>query len=185
MSFTALLAAAALTAAAPTAPATPMPKGDALTAEIAGNDARLFWAAFEGCDPKALPDLLTPEFRMLHDLGGLAAKDRADMVAGLEKSCASRRPGGAQAGYRNRRQIVPGSRLVRAMGDWGAIEEASHLFFEWNARADRWDMVGGAKYMHLWQWMPAEGRFRLAQSYSYDHAGAAPYPPPGAVTSAR
>ncbi|WP_447760958.1 DUF4440 domain-containing protein [Sphingopyxis panaciterrae] len=189
-----LLLAAALTATTPaaapatSAPATPapapMPTGEALTRQIAENDARLFWAAFEGCDPAALPDLLAPEFRMIHDRGGLSAKDAADMVAGLERQCARRRPGGEQAGYRNRRQIVPGSRIIRAMGDWGALEEASHIFFEWNPAAKRWDMVGGAKYMHLWQWIPAEHRFRLSQSYSYDHAGAEPYPPPGIAGAA-
>jgi len=175
MSLT-LFLAAALTAATPSAPAA-MPTGDALTRQIAENDARLFWAAFEGCDPAALPDLLAPEFRMIHDRGGLSAKDPADMVAGFEKQCARRRPGGEDEGYKNRRQIVPGSRIVRAMGDWGALEEGAHIFFEWNAKEARWAMVGGAKYMHLWKWIPAERRFRLSQSYSYDHAGAEPYPP--------
>jgi hypothetical protein len=179
-----LLFAAALATATPAAPAAPaaMPTGEALTAEIVDNDARLMWAVFEGCQPQALTGLLLPDFRMLHDKGGLALADRAAFVASLEKQCAARRPGGEQAGYKNRRQIVPGSRIVRAIGDWGALEEASHVFFEWNAKANRWDMVGGARYMHLWQWIPAEGRFRLSQSYSYDHAGAEPYPPSAAGT---
>ncbi len=173
-----LLLAAALAAPAPA----PMPTGDALDRAIADVDGRLFWAVFEGCDAAALPDLLAGDFRMVHDKGGLAEPSRDAMVADVAKSCADRRPGGAQAGYRNRRQLVPGSHHVRAMGDWGALEEGAHVFFEWNARDNRWDMVGGAHYMHLWQWMPAEGRFRLSQSYSYDHAGAAPYPPAGAAS---
>lgn len=171
-----LLFAAALGTATPAAPA-PMPTGDALAAQIADRDARLFWAVFEGCDAKALPDLLTPDFRMIHDKGGLAEASRDAMVADVAKTCARRQPGGDMAGYRNRRLLVPGSRTVRAMGDWGALEEAAHVFFEWNAKESRWDMVGGARYMHLWQWVPAERRFRLSQSYSYDHDGAAPYPP--------
>ncbi|WP_422060104.1 DUF4440 domain-containing protein [Sphingopyxis sp.] len=170
----ALLIAAALSAATPAAP---MPTGDTLATRIADQDARLFWAVFEGCDAKALPDLLAPEFRMIHDKGGLAEASPAAMVADVAKSCARRQAGGDMAGYRNRRLLVPGSRTIRAMGDWGALEEAAHVFFEWNAKEGRWDMVGGAHYMHLWQWMPAEGRFRLSQSYSYDHDGAAPYPP--------
>ncbi|MGL3819799.1 DUF4440 domain-containing protein [Sphingopyxis sp. R3-92] len=168
-----LFLAAALGASTPA----PMPTGEALTAQITTNDARLFWAVFEGCDAKALPDLLAPEFRMIHDKGGLAAASRDAMIADVAKGCASRQPGGAQVGYRNRRLLVPGSHRVRAMGDWGALEEGAHVFFEWNARDARWDMVGGAHYMHLWQWMPAEARFRLSQSYSYDHDGAAAYPP--------
>ena len=179
MSFALFLAAALAAPVSPSAPA-PMPTGDALTAAIAENDARLFWAAFEGCTPPALTDLLTPDYRMIHDRGGLSAKDRADMVAGFERQCARRRPGGADEGYQNRRQLVPGSRIVRPMGDWGALEEGAHVFFEWTPRAPRWTLVGGAKYMNVWQWIPAEGRFRLSESLSYDHAPAAPYPPRGA-----
>lgn len=174
MSFTLFLAAAL---AAPAAQPAPMPTGEALATQIAANDARLFWAVFEGCDAKALPDLLTPGYRMLHDKEGLAIPDRAAFVAGMEKRCAERAPGGADAGYKNRRQLVPGSRVIRVLGSWGALEEASHVFFEWNAREDRWDMVGGARYIHVWQWMPDEGRFRLSESLSYDHGAAAPYPP--------
>lgn len=176
-----LLLAAALAAPQPV----PMPTGEALTAQIADEDAQLFQAVFEGCRPQALTDLLTPGYRMVHDKDGLAIPDRAAFIAGLEKQCAAREPGGTNAGYRNRRLLVPGSRTVRAMGDWGALEEASHVFFEWNAKADRWDMVGGARYMHVWQWMPAEGRFRLSESLSYDHGAAAPTPPaPAAPSSA-
>lgn len=175
MALSLLLAAAALAAPAP------MPTGDTLAAKIADGDARLFWAAFEGCEPQALGDLLAPDYRMIHDKGGLTLTSRAAFVERMEEQCAARAPGGANAGYKNRRQLVPGSRTVRAMGDWGALEEASHIFFEWNAQAARWDMVGGARYMHVRQWMPAEGRFRLSESLSYDHAGAAPYPPPTAA----
>ena len=176
MSSTALLFAAALVGTAPAA-ATPMPKGEALTTRIADNDDRLFWAVFEGCDAQALFDLLLPEYRMLHDKEGLAIADRAAFIAGTEKRCAARRAGGDDAGYQNRRQLVPGSRTIRTLGDWGALEEASHIFFEWNAKANRWGMVGGARYMHVWQWMPAEARFRLSESLSYDHGAATPYPP--------
>ena len=172
-----------LLAAALAAPAL-MPSGDALTAQIADEDAQLFWAVFEGCQPQALNDLLLPEYRMVHDKDGLAIPDRAIFVAGMEKQCAARQPGGANAGYKNRRMLVPGSRSVRPMGDWGALKEASHIFFEWNAKAARWDMVGGARYMHVWQWMPNEGRFRLSESLSYDHGAAAPYPPPAASATA-
>lgn len=176
MPFATLLLAAALSTTPPVAP-TPMPTGEALTAQIDASDARLFWAVFEGCDARALPDLLAPDFRMVHDKGGLAEPSRDAMIADVAKSCANRQPGGTQAGYKNRRLLVPGSHRVRAMGDWGALEEGAHVFFEWNARETRWDMVGGAHFMHLWQWMPSEARFRLSQSYSYDHDGAAPYPP--------
>lgn len=177
MSFALFLAAAL---AAPGA----MPTGDTLAAQIADRDAQLFWAVFEGCRPQALDDLLLPDYRMLHDKDGRAIAGHAAFVASMEAQCAARAPGGANAGYRNRRMLVPGSRVIRALGDWGALEEASHIFFEWNAKANRWDMVGGARYMHVWQWMPAEARFRLSESLSYDHDAAAPYPPSAAAAPA-
>lgn len=176
MSFP-LFFAAALAAASPPPSPTPMPTGDALAAQVADRDAALFWAMFEGCNPAALPDLLAPDYRMLHDKDGLAIASRDAFVAAITRQCASRAPGGDNAGYRNRRLAIPGTRTVRAMGDWGALEDGAHAFFEWNAADARWDMVGGARYTHLWQWIPAEGRFRLSQSYSFDHGAAAPYPP--------
>ena len=186
MPFLALAAAAALAAApAPAAPpADAMPRGDDLEQRIADLDARLFWAGFEGCDPDAMAPLLAPDFRMYHDLIGVSATDADDMVAGFRRQCDARKPGGKEEGYKNRREIVPGSRVIRRMGDWGALEEAAHIFFEWRGPAKGWVLVGGARYMNLWQWLPAERRFVLKQSYSYDHAPAAPYPPAVAAAPA-
>lgn len=187
MPMLAFLAAAALAAAPAPAAAplpAPMPQGEELERQIADLDARLFWAGFEGCDPDAMAPLLAPDFRMYHDRIGVSATDAADMVAGFRRQCDARKPGGKDEGYRNRREIVPGSRVIRHMGEWGALEEASHLFFEWRGADKGWALVGGARYMNLWQWLPAERRFVLKQSYSYDHAPAAPYPPAFAAAPA-
>lgn len=182
MLTSALALLAAQVAAAPAAPAmpTPMPDGAEMRAQIVARDAALFWAGFEGCDPAALEDVLLPDFRMLHDKAGLAVADRASFVASVKEQCAARAPGGKNAGYKNRRLAVPGTRIIRRMGEWGALEEGAHAFYEWRGKQAGWVMVGGARYMHAWQWMPGEGRFRLSQSYSYDHGAADPYPPAGA-----
>ena len=163
------------------AAAQPMPAPAEAEARIVEADARLFWAAFEGCEPAVLGELLLPGFRMVHDKVGLAVEDRAAFVASLTEQCAARAPGGDNAGYRNRRLAVPGTRVLRRMGEWGVLEEGAHTFHEWGGAERGWEQVGGARYMHLWQWLPEEGRFRLAQSYSYDHGAAAPYPPEGAT----
>ncbi|RIV75832.1 nuclear transport factor 2 family protein [Pelagerythrobacter aerophilus] len=163
------------------APATAMsvPPLDALTGQIEAADGALFWAAFEACDPPAVERVLGEDFRMLHDKGGLVASSRAEFIAQMERECAARAPGGAHAGYANRRLAVPGSRTIRPLGQWGALEEGAHVFFE--RRADgEWEMVGGARYQHVWRWMPGEGRLRLVESLSYDHGAAAAYPPEGA-----
>lgn len=185
MSLTATIFAATLAAAAPaaTAPA-PMPQGEALQHRIEARDAQLFYRAFEKCDPTVFEELLMPNFRMVHDKDGLFATSRDKMVADSRRECAARAPGGSHAGYRNRRYVVPGSRTIRAMADWGALEEASHIFLEWNAKTSQWDMVGGAKYMNLWQWVPQEGHFRLLESLSYDHGRSYPYPPPAETEAA-
>ena len=177
--------ALAAPAAAPAAEAAPMPPLAETRRRIEARDAELFWAGFEGCDPAALEGLLTADFRMLHDLGGLAVRSRDHFVAMLAEQCAARAPGGENAGYRNRRQLVPGTRIVRVLGDWGALEEGAHVFFEWSAAERGWAMVGGARYMHVWQWMPDEGVFRLSESLSYDHGSAPPYPPGEAEGGAR
>lgn len=179
--------ALALQSAAPApAPApAPMPPLEEARRRIEARDARLFWAGFEGCDPAALEELLTPDFRMLHDRAGLAVSSRDHFVAMLTEQCAARAPGGENEGYRNRRLPVPGTRIVRLLGDWGVLEEGAHVFFEWGGEARGWVMVGGARYMHSWQWVPDEGVFRLSESLSYDHGAAAPYPPGAANAGGR
>ena len=181
----ALSLALAVQAAAPAAEAAPMPPLEETRRRIEARDAALFWAGFEGCDPAALQRLLTPDFRMLHDLGGLAVRSRDHFVAMLSEQCAARAPGGENPGYRNRRLPVPGTRIVRVLGDWGALEEGAHVFFEYSREQRGRVMTGGARYMHAWQWMPDEGVFRLSESLSYDHGPAPAYPPGDAQGGAR
>ncbi|AXK41131.1 DUF4440 domain-containing protein [Erythrobacter aureus] len=178
------LVAALLLAQAPAAavPAPqPMPTGDALEKRIVANDARLFWGFFEGCDPDAVSDLIHPDFRMLHDLVGMPLSSGAQMIEQSRRNCADRAPGGKNEGYRNRRLPVPGSRRIQKLGDWGVPEEGHHTFHEWRASHEGgrggWEMTGGGRYIHSWQWMPEEGRFRLLESLSIDHGPAVPYPP--------
>lgn len=179
MSMTAIALAAMLATSAPSASAPmPIPTGDDLKHRIELRDAQLFYGAFEKCDPTVFEKIMMPNFRMVHDKDGLFATSRDKMVNDSRRECAARRPGGSHEEYRNRREIVPGSRIIRPMGDWGALEEASHVFFEWNHKESRWEFVGGARYMNLWQWIPTEGHFRMLESLSYDHGQTLPYPPP-------
>ena len=153
-----------------------MPTGDEMKFAIMERDSRLFYAAFENCQAEELNDYLLPEFRMIHDQGGMVAESREAFVGSIAEQCAARAPGGANEGYKNRRLITPGTRIIRQMGNWGALEEAAHSFYE--LRDGEWVMVGGARYMHVWQWMAEEGKFRLKESLSYDHDAAIPYPLP-------
>lgn len=181
---------ALLLQSAPIAAAEParMPDDAENQARIEAADAKLFYAAFERCTPEVLTDLMLPDYRMIHDQGGLVFDSRAGFVGAIEQGCIDRAPGGKHEGYRNRRLVVPGTRTIRRMGDWGVIENGDHAFFElrqrpagWMGEDDPggpdWVMVGGASYTHVWQWMGGEGRFRLSESLSYDHGAALPYPP--------
>ena len=168
-----LLAAAALAAQT----ANDIPPYPEIVKRIEARDAALFWFAFEGCNAQALADHLHDDFRMLHDLAGLAVPSKAAFVESIAGQCAARAPGGANEGYKNRRLITPGTRIVRQLGDWGALEEASHSFFEY--QGGEWVQTGGARYMHVWQWMGDEDQFRLLESLSYDHGATLPYPSTG------
>ena len=179
-SIAALLLAQAAPAAV--AEAAPMPTGEALEKQVIANDAKLFWGFFEGCDPETVGEMLHPDFRMIHDLVGLAHDSAEDILASSRKQCARRAPGGDAEGYRNRRLFVPGSRWIQKLGDWGVLEEGHHTFQEFQqvegSPAERhWVQTGGARYIHVWKWMPAEGRFRLLESISVDHGPAPEYPP--------
>lgn len=177
----ALAASLAATPLVAAAQSQPMPDTAEMVERIERADARLFWGFFEGCDPDSVAELIHDDFRMVHDLVGLPAASGAQMVGQAREMCAARGEGGPNEGYRNRRLLVPGSREIRRMGDWGALESGMHTFHEWredpNSDAAEWVMTGGARYMHVWQWMPEEGRFRLLESLSYDHGAVMPYPP--------
>ncbi len=165
----------------------PIPSIEVARGQIAELDSRLFWAAFEGCDPEALEPLLTEDFRMLHDLAGLAVPSRAAFIANFDEQCAARRAGGENEGYRNRRLLVPGSRTVTPLGQWGVLERGHHTFHELRQRpagalgpddpgGETWVQTGGARYIHVWKWVSSEGQFRLQESISVDHGPAVPYP---------
>ncbi len=166
----------------------PMPADPEVQQRIETADAKLFYAAFEGCTPDVLTDMMLPDYRMIHDKGGLVADSREAFVGAIRQGCVDRAPGGKNEGYRNRRLAVPGTRTFRRMGEWGVVENGDHVFFELRERpagalgsddpgGPDWVLVGGASYTHVWQWMGGEGKFRLSESISYDHGAALPYPP--------
>lgn len=136
-----------------------------LESQIETADAQLFDAAFKDCRPDIVEALMLPEFEMYHDIDGLVAENRKSFIQVLESQCSKRGESGENEGYQNRREVVPGSRIIRRMGDWGALEEADHIFFE--KRDTGWELVGGARYMHLWK--VTEKGVKLSRSYSYDH----------------
>ncbi len=148
---------------------TPIPPLPEATERIASRDAELFHAAFEGCEPDTLSELVTEDFRMLHDLGGVVATSRDQFITMMEQQCAARAPGGANEGYKNRRLIVPGSVRVTPLGDWGVLQRGYHTFQEWRGEELGWVQTGGAHFINVWQWDAQGGVFRMQETISVDH----------------
>lgn len=146
----------------------PMPQGEALHDAISARDSVFFETFFDRCEPDALAAMLDPGFEMYHDLDGLVAGSAEAFVVLYAERCADYSDPDPDR-FHVGRAHVPGSRIVRPIAGWGALEEGSHVFLERKGDGPE-RIVGGARYMHLWRWTGTE--FRLVQSLSYDHAGA-------------
>ena len=186
-----MLTAFALTlslASAEAPAAAPMPDLAEAKERIAKRDAELFWYAFEGCDAAEVRARIAPDFRMVHDQGGLVAGDADAFSAVIADGCTARAPGGRNEGYRNRRHLVPGTDTITKLGDWGMLHRGEHTSHELRQRPAgtygendpgglTWVMTGGAHFINVWQWDAAQGAFVMQQTISVDHGGARPYPP--------
>ena len=156
---------AALAVAQTPAPAATIPEEAALAPIIAERDAVLFATMFDRCDPAALADLVTDDLEFYHDRGGLTAT-RTTFVADYAKGCEARK---APNAWRSRRELVPGTMQVYAIPGVGAVEEASHLFYERQGDGPE-KLVGRARFSMLWRL--EDGHWRLARAFSIDHAAA-------------
>ena len=157
-----LLSLAAAAAAEPVS----LPEGEALAAAISARDAEFFALAFEGCDPERLRSMLTPDFEMYHDRGGVVARTAATFVEEYRRSCAARQ---APDAWRSRRALVAATLNVHPVPGYGAIEDGEHLFYERQGDGPE-RLAGRARFTQLWQ-LTADG-WRLARVFSYGHRAA-------------
>src|SRR5262245_52490714 len=72
----------------------------ALYDEILAADGALFAAAFDTCDTARLASIVTDDFEMFHDKGGLIATSGKQFVENFEGTCARQKTG---EDYRARR----------------------------------------------------------------------------------
>ncbi len=156
---------AGLTAALAVAqtPAAAIPDEATLAPIIAERDAVLFATMFDRCDPAALADLVSDDLEFYHDRGGLTAT-RTAFIADYAKGCEARKASNA---WRSRRELVPGTMKIYAIPGVGAVEEASHLFYERQGDGPE-TLVGRARFSMLWRL--EDGHWRLARAFSIDHA---------------
>jgi len=179
----ALILANAQAAEPPAIDAAPIPPLEEARERVAKIDTAMFYYAFEGCDAAKVRGFITDDFRMVHDQGGIVADSGDAFTAIIGESCKDRAPGGKNAGYSNRRLLVPGSDRVTPLGQWGVLHRGWHTFHELRQRpagtydaedpgGPTWVHVGGAYFINVYEWDAASGAFRMQETISVDHGGA-------------
>ncbi|HEX6861267.1 MAG TPA: nuclear transport factor 2 family protein [Thermoanaerobaculia bacterium] len=131
--------------------------------EIAAVDRMLFDAVFNTCDTQALAGLVTDDFEMYHDKGGLVSTSGAQFVENIKGMCERQKTG---EDYRARRELVEGSLEVYPLDNYGAVEVGVHRFYKkTEGQPDK--LVEIAKFTQVWK-KEASG-WKLARVVSYDH----------------
>ena len=131
--------------------------------EIAAHDRKLFDAVFNTCDTQALAGLVTDDFEMYHDKGGLVSTSGAQFVENIRGMCERQKTG---EDYRARRELVEGSLEVYPLNNYGAVEVGVHRFYKRTpGQPDK--LVEIAKFTQVWK-KEASG-WKLARVLSYDH----------------
>jgi hypothetical protein len=153
-----LMAFAAATAA--------IPEGPALTEAIRARDAEFFTVYFDRCDPVKVRSMITDDFEMYHDKGGVVARDAQPFIDDYTRSCTEKQKPDA---WRSRRALVDASLRVDPVPGFGAIEDGVHEFYERKGNGPE-KKAGTARFTQLWQLTP-EG-WKLARVFSFAHAAA-------------
>ena len=159
-----LIAAALLLAA----PEVQIPQGAALTAAIDEADKNFFELFFTGCDPAAARRMVTDDFEMYHDKGGLVASTGDAFIAEYADSCEKRK---APDAWRSRRELIRETLKVTPIPGYGAIEEGSHWFYERKGDGPE-KKVGYSRFSQVWKL--DNGTWKIARVISIDHRAARP-----------
>ncbi len=154
-----MIGALLLAAAAPVA----VPSGPVLNTAIAARDAEFFALFFEGCDVPRVTAMLTPDFEMYHDKGGLVADGAAGFIADYAKRCEERKKPDA---WRSRRELVAGTMTLHRLEGYGVIEQGEHSFYERKGDGPE-KKVGTARFTQIWKL--DGGNWKLSRVLSYDH----------------
>ena len=144
-----------------------VPQGAALSAAIAARDAEFFAVFFQGCDKAKVRGMLTDDVEMYHDKGGLVTRSGDAFTADYADACEKRK---APDAWRSRRELVAGTMKVWPVPGWGAIEEGEHVFYERKGNGPE-TLAGRARFVQAWA-LGADGTWRLARIFSYDHKAA-------------
>lgn len=157
-----------LAAAAGAAPVTVPPQAQ-LTEQIARADAELFDLFFvKPCDAPRFRAMMTDDVEFYHDKAGFNVRSADDFMRIYNENCARR---ANAAGWRSRRELVPGSLHVDPVPGHGAMQTGDHLFYERHGVAGAEKLAGKARFAMVWA-LGADGKWRISRILSYAHAPA-------------
>jgi ketosteroid isomerase-like protein len=124
-----------------------------LTQAITALDKQVF-DAYNTCDIDKLGSLVADDLEFYHDKTGLAVGKQTFLDAIKKNICG-----------KVTRELVAGSLEVYPMHGYGAVEIGTHRFHHPGAQDH--DVLGEAKFIHLWQYK--DGTWKVARVISYDH----------------
>lgn len=138
--------------------------GPALQSEVRAADDRFFTLFFDArCHPQEVRAMLTDDFEMYHDKGGLIASSADQFMDDYAKGCAARELADA---WRSRRELISESLTVDPVPGFGAIEDGDHRFYE--RRGDGPERLAGtAHFTQLW--VKTEQGWKLKRVFSFSH----------------
>jgi hypothetical protein len=127
-----------------------------LTQAIAALDKQLF-DAYNTCNIEKLGTLVTDNLEFYHDKTGLAVGKQPFLDAIKKNICG-----------KVTRELIAGSLKVYPLHGYGAVEIGVHRFH--HPGIEDHDVVGEAKFIHLWQYR--DGAWKITRVISYDHGTA-------------
>ncbi len=137
----------------PAQPAGTAPPSGSLFQTVSLLDTELF-EAVNRCDLKKLDTFWADDAEFYHDKGGLMV-GRKNITDSIKNNLCGKVT----------RELVAGTLQVYPMNGYGAVEMGVHRFHHPGAQDH--DVVGEAKFIHLWQ--NKDGVWRITRVISYDH----------------
>jgi hypothetical protein len=123
-----------------------------LTSAISSLDSQLF-TAYNTCDLDKLGSMVSDDLEFYHDKTGLAVGKKVFLNAIKQNICG-----------KVTRELVKGSLEVYPIHGYGAVEIGVHRFHHPGVQND---VLGEAKFVHLWQYK--DGVWKVTRVISYDH----------------
>jgi len=129
---------------------------DELYQTVAALDTKLFDAVNQ-CDIKTVDSMWADDAEFYHDKTGLMV-GRQNIVDAIKNNLCGK----------VNRQLVAGTLEVYPLNGYGAVEIGVHRFY--HPAAQDHDVVGEAKFIHVWQ--NKDGVWKITRVISYDHGSA-------------